>query len=471
MRGGRGLAAAAVAVVLAACTGGSGPPGPPRSHSPSSAVSGGTGTGIGTAARCPDPPQYAEPRADRPRYSLGVHVDVARGILHGKMGVTFAPDLPTDHLVFRLWPNAPPQAAEGAHLTVGRIELQPEVVLSSRFADPTTLEVLLARPVAAGGSLTASMPFTLKLPGAVLDRLSHDGSTVLLGSFFPILPWVPGSGWALDPPTTTLAEASTAPVADFDVTIHLPKGLDVLATGDRDGPDHWTATAVRDFAIAIGDFKMGTNTLYIPDPVQVTVGVERRLLGFSPKALLERVDEELANIAFRYGPYPWKSFSLALVKPLGRSGIEYPNMVFEGFQGIDRVTTHELSHQWFYSLVGNDQARDPWLDEALATWSAAQVDGFLPFIHEQEVHGVAEDHVGSSMTFWDLHPDDYTVGVYFRGVQALDSLGSPALVDCALRLYVARDAYGIATPADLLDALDEVIPNAPGKLAAFGIHP
>ena len=35
------------------------------------------------------------------------------------------------------------------------------------------------------------------------------------------------------------------------------------------------------------------------------------------------------------------------------------------------ITPHEISHQWFFSLVGNDQAMEPWLDESLATYSEA----------------------------------------------------------------------------------------------------
>ena len=46
----------------------------------------------------------------------------------------------------------------------------------------------------------------------------------------------------------------------------------------------------------------------------------------------------------------------------------------------------------------------------------------------------------------------------------------PAKVDCALRLYVAHDAYRIAVPADLLDVLDRVIPGASDRLRRFGIH-
>jgi hypothetical protein len=458
-----------IAAVLAACTGGSSSPSHRPSHSPTATPSGGAHGGATATSSCPSPPPYAQPAENRPRYTLGVNLDPTLGRVSGKESVTFTPDLPVGHLEFRLWPNAPPQAAEGAHLAVGGVETG-DTQLSTHLTDPTTLEVTPLAPVAGGESVTVSMSWTLTLPGPVLDRLSHDGFTALLGSFFPVLPWVDGKGWALDPPTTTLAEASTDPTADFDVTIHVPKGVGVLATGDRDGPHHWTATAVRDFAIVVGRFRVASNILYAPDPITVTVALEHGI-AVLPTTLLERVDETLGSLTARYGPYPWKTFSLALVNVLGRSGIEYPNLVFEGAQGIDRVTTHELAHQWFYSLVGNDQARDPWLDEALATWAAAQVDGYLPFIQEQKITGVAADHVGFPMTFWDRHSSVYEQGVYFRGVQALASLGSPALVDCALRTYVAQRAYQIATPGDLLDALDAVIPNATTRLAAFGIRP
>jgi hypothetical protein len=42
-------------------------------------------------------------------------------------------------------------------------------------------------------------------------------------------------------------------------------------------------------------------------------------------------------------------------------------------------------------------------------------------------------------------------------------------VSCALRVYAARNAYRIATPADLIDALREVFPDAPEELAPFGV--
>ena len=35
------------------------------------------------------------------------------------------------------------------------------------------------------------------------------------------------------------------------------------------------------------------------------------------------------------------------------------------------IGVHEIAHQWWFGLVGNDQAMEPWLDEAMAVYSEA----------------------------------------------------------------------------------------------------
>jgi aminopeptidase N len=61
-------------------------------------------------------------------------------------------------------------------------------------------------------------------------------------------------------------------------------------------------------------------------------------------------------------------------------GMEYDGLYFlsNGFYNLYTgtpaeylvaIAAHETAHQWFYGLVGNDQANEPWLDEALCTYS------------------------------------------------------------------------------------------------------
>jgi hypothetical protein len=73
------------------------------------------------------------------------------------------------------------------------------------------------------------------------------------------------------------------------------------------------------------------------------------------------------------------------------------------------------------------------------------------------------------MTYWEAHPTSYYRGVYAQGAFAVASLGSADAVDCALRHHVARNAFRIATPADFVAAVSAVVPDAAGRLAAYGI--
>ena len=462
-------------VVAAACTSNSHPR--PQQEGATHSTN---ATSTVRAGRCPPVRPLPHPDPNRPRYQLAVRVDPGRRLATGQERVTFRPDRATDRLVFRLWPNAPPQREEGADLSVSDVRsLDGTHSISTRTPDPTTLEVLPRPPLAAGDRIDLGLRWRLHLPGPVLDRLSTGPDFAILGSFFPILAWEPGKGWATDPPTTALAEAGTAPTSDFDVRIQtVPKDLRVLATGTEVGPGHWEAAAVRDFALAAGLIDISRTTVSLPHLATVTVGIQSATrvgaqginVDIDQSGFMRRVAEALVDLRATYGPYPWPGLTVVVTPNLGRSGIEYPNLIFEGAAGLNRVTTHEVAHQWFYSLVGNDQAHDPWLDEALATYASARRDGFLSFFQQQHIRGVARDHVGSPMSFWDHHAQQYQLGVYVRGVQALLTLGSPDSIDCALRAYVADNAYGIAEPDDLLDALSSVFPTAPEDLAPFGIH-
>jgi hypothetical protein len=312
------------------------------------------------------------------------------------------------------------------------------------------------------------VPWRLQLPGPVLDRISLDGRSYRLGSFFPILPWVPGEGWALDPPTTSFAEANVSPVADFEVSVKVPDGYSVLATGKEITPGQWRAKAVRDFALAAGPFDVAKETVKAPGRVAVRVGVDRGL-GIAPDAWMQQVVADLEELAKRFGPYPWPTFNLAIMPSLSSAGIEYPTMVFQGPETLGQTTSHELGHMWFYSLVGSNPATDPWLDEGLASWAEASVEDSLAEFMSYQLHSGAAGEMGRPMTYWDNFTGrDYYFGVYAQGVQALGSLGKTADVNCGLRAYVSANAYGITQPDDLLDSLDGVIPRARRVLTRFG---
>lgn len=460
-----------VALVLAGCSGGgSGRRGTSTSTTaaPGTSGSGQGGGDAAGAARCPLGPLPA-PAADRPSYWLRIDLQPQRRLVTGELHVRFTPDLATDRLVFRLWPNNQRFQRAGAKLETGAPVGADGRELVNRHPDPTTLEVRPPRGLSAGQSIDLNLPWRLTLPSSsTSDRISSQAGTLRLGSFFPLLAWQPGIGWATDPSGSGLGETSTSPVADFDATVTAPRGLDVLATGAGDGRGRWRATAVRDFALSAGRFRMATSVARAPNPVRVTVGVDATLRD-RPTDYARIAVRSLEDYSKRFGPYPWPSLTMGITPNLP-GGIEYPSHIMQGPGTAPGITPHEVGHMWFYSLVGNDQARDPWLDEGLATYAEARFDGVTARYQRFDVPRAVSGKLGEPMRFWDRQaPSLYFPGVYAQGAKALLALGGPGVADCVLRVYVARQGYRIARPADLVAAATAVVPRAAATFAAFGI--
>jgi hypothetical protein len=372
----------------------------------------------------------------------------------------------TDRLVFRLWPNSPFYMRKGAGLTVGPVTSAGHT-LPTRRPDPTTLVV--DRSVAAGEEATVAMTWKLRLPRREGLQLRGGGSARFL-SFVPLLAW-DGRAWSTEPALRRLDGFwSTSPTADFDVRVAAPRGVRVLASGEELGPGHWRAVRVRDFGVAAGHFALSRTTVRLPHPVHVVVAVESSS-GYPVRPFVEETVRSLRYYADRYGPYPWSTYKLvALSDPAELFGVASPTMGFVGDNSIVLVP-HETAHQWFYSLVGNDQARDPWISEGLATWAQTGPEGSLTTIAATPVPSHVRNRIGSPMSFWDRFDfETLRLGAYVQSVQALATLGNPNVVDCALRLFVVRNAYRTATPRDLLAALERFFPDAERKLAAYGAH-
>ena len=424
---------------------------------------GGVAALAATVAACPAPTALPPPPANRPVYAMTISIAANRKLVHGTSRVSFTLDHPTDRIVFRLWPNMPVEREVGARLDVRNVRVGGAAVSSTR-PDPTTL--VLAHAVAAGKRTTVSMSWTLTLPRKPTERLAS-ADDVRLSSFFPLLAWS-STNWALDPPERQL-ETWTSPVADFDVKLTTPKGMRAVASGVREGKGRWHASAVRDFAVDAGRFAFARRTVHVPGRVAVTVAAPPTYAA-ALQPFLEAATRAVTTFSRRYAPYPWSTYTVVLEDDRLMLGEEYPTLVYVSVDATAPVVTHETAHQWFYSLVGDDQGRDPWLDESLAEWATARLDQNVGEEAGVITPAAVLDRLGEPMTFWGplvFRPLVYD-GLYLQGVKALASFGDDEGVDCALQHYVHDNAYRTATPRDLLAALTPTFPNAETLLTGFG---
>jgi len=130
-------------------------------------------------------------------------------------------------------------------------------------------------------------------------------------------------------------------------------------------------------------------------------------------------------------------------------------MIFEASPSRE-VLVHEVAHQWFYGMVGNSQFRDPWLDEAFASWAEAVVDPGSGLV--SEVALTLPGPVGAAMDAYE-NPGEYFRLVYDKGGAALlaaqRAVGDAAF-DAAIRCYVDAAAWSIATPTDVQRVLADL---------------
>jgi hypothetical protein len=395
----------------------------------------------------------------------------------GTQTVVFTPDRPTRELVFRLLPNAPESAAKGNRLVVEDVRGQ-DVAASgyegAGAADPGGLYVITLDDVLrVGESTEVELDFTVSLGTGAFDRLGADAGVSWWASGAPLLAWEPGVGWARDPFVQVSGETASSPVADLTLRVSAPERLTVLMTGDQEPPSTpsggrrtWTSEepVARDVSVAVGDFTVAERTT--PDGVRVTAGV---LPGaeLPSDRLAEWTVAAIADLEQRLGPFPYGTLSVALLPDYG-GGIEYPSSILQA--SPERyVLVHEVAHMWFYGMVGNSQFRDPWLDEAFATFAEETVNPPAP--DEVAERLSLSGDVGDSMAdFADDGTIPYFATVYGKGGAALlaarDAAGAEAF-DAAIRCYVDANAWSIATPADVGAALVD-LPGAVVVLAAAG---
>jgi aminopeptidase N len=118
------------------------------------------------------------------------------------------------------------------------------------------------------------------------------------------------------------------------------------------------------------------------------------------------------------------------------------------------ITVHEIAHQWWYGLVGSDQAVNPWLDEALATYSEyAFIEEQFPALKDWwwqfRVNSLSPQGFVDSTVYEFESRRAYINAVYLRGVRMLhelrDQLGTEGFY-AWLRRYAEAGAGRIMTP-------------------------
>jgi hypothetical protein len=354
-------------------------------------------------------------------------------------------------------------AAVTDRLSLERVDVD-GTAAATRSTIPGDVEVFFPEPLAVGASSKVVVRFDEVASSDVsssLDiRFSKSDGILRLGHWLAL-----GSN---QHPIRKPGDAQVSAAGHFRLTLHLSDpNLVVAAPGtvvNNTGGTHvYDIDHARDLALAIApDFHVTRGSV---DGIHVEVYTRS---GIGGDDTLRFAEAALTTFDDAYGHYPWTRFVL-VQSPRNRSGNEYPGIVFLGRTSLEDqvVVAHETAHQWFYAVVGNDQVRDPWIDEALAEYSADYDFGSI-------ARSCSTLHVDLPITaFPDRRPNDqacneYSQTIYIKGAAMVDGvrrlLGDERF-NAAMRALVANHRFEIVTTTDVVATWLEVAPD-PAALAA-----
>lgn len=381
-------------------------------------------------------------------YDAGVNIAVATGVV--TVAVTMSVRNTSGGPIDRIELNT--IAARLGKMTLRGVSVDGNSVTAT--VDDQTILVPLGGLLPEGASATIRLGYraTLTRDLAGSDWLfSRAGGTIAM---YRWIPWVskavpfdrPNHG---DPFVTP-----TSPEVHVRVTTDVPMVL--ASPGPRPTLDGLTATFVvadvRDVAIVLAPDFIET----VADADGVSVRAYTRPGGLNRTRVIAQVQHAIKGIGGQLGvAYPWPSITVA--ETTGGYGMESPAMIW-----IPRSTTsanlpylihHETAHQWFYGLVGNDQQREPFADEAAADYVARTVLGI------KRASRCAEAPLDRDITRYSQAC--YYEVVYIQGGNVLDELRRKMGTDTfwgAMGAYLTDHRFGLAGTRTLLDALVKASP-------------
>lgn len=397
-------------------------------------------------------------------------------------------------IYLRLYPNNA-EYAEG-RMTVDEITIDDEPVISYESEDNTLLTLNLNEPLAVDGRAEIAMVFTSLLPtdpSESYGMFKYDTSadTYNMAHWLPLIAgWDAEDGWNTGPISINGDPVFTE-AATFDVTLTAPADLKFATSGSLvddptvDGDEqqmHFISGPSRDFDMTASDMFVITTAMAGDTEVRSFA-----LPGFENAAevVLDTGVKAIETFNDLIGEYPYTELDLVQADiGNGAGGVEFPGMVYVGsnFYSPDSpsvqtvphilefITVHEVLHQWFYGVVGNNQYLHAYLDEAMANYLstvyfAAVYDaetaneqanyelraGYFDFLFQ------SGDDIVDQPTDSFRNGGVYGVIVYGKGALAFMELraeiGTEAFF-AGLQDYYRTYAFGIATPDDMQAAFE-----------------
>ena len=290
----------------------------------------------------------------------------------------------TDELYFHLYGNLYRTISEG--ITILSATDESGAALKFAMMDNAQLiRLTLNDRLISGDKATVIFTCVVIIPEmANIFGVARDGE-IHLPFFYPQLAVYDIDGWNTKP-LAQIGDGRYLVMSDFMLTIQAPSEYEIVCNGielsrdSQNGITSYVFQANQRREIFVAAF---TDFIHFERVVGNT-----RILGYyseRPNDLSDMDDMnsvmdaaafsmEYYNRVFMEYPYE----TLVIVRSAWATKSTINSMEYSGLFTIadmgdengEKVTYHEMAHQWFYFLVGNNENAEPWLDEAFAEFAA-----------------------------------------------------------------------------------------------------
>lgn len=420
-----------------------------------------------------------------------------------------------------------------ANAKAGPAEVDGEPARATRDAALVTVPL----PEGHRDRVDLSLPFSYTLPmsrggGGLLDALGGMGGPAdigllsrhenawNLGHWFPL--WIPEGGSA-DPEPAGFGDIGNSPAALVRLRLAVPRGWDVVdggvRTDDQRTDDTVTVTSegygMNDLVVSLTrDYVTEERTLDGP-LAGVVVRAHGPAAGRDQLAgVLDETAMSLEVLSDHFADYPWRELDVVSA-PLGSgvAGMEWPGATWiepalftggiPGLGGLEDLLggtggdlgglvggdagrmlqtlrawtiAHEVGHEWWHVIVGNDSVLAPVVDEPLAQYSACLVLRELEPGTRRVLDALCDTHIragyeqmrmlGDTDAPAGQSTDSFDTSLQYAGVvyskaaafyRALEERLGRETVAAALGEVSEQHAFDMLTADELRDALSAAL--------------
>ncbi len=412
-------------------------------------------------------------------YHMDVQIAADYASLDGQEQVRYTnqEDTPLDAIYFQLFPNH-----AGGKSSVSQVTVDGQAVDALYEDEQATVRIPLTAPLQPGQQTLVQLKFAVEIPtqsGGNYGIFGYLKDILVLDGFYPAIPVYDAAGWHAGavPPN---ADSTFQDASFYLVRVTAPAEATLVATGTAVEKTQSGANQIVTFAAGPArDFYLAASPEFSVVSQQVgETTVNSYAAGGKTdgaQAALETAVKALQELGARFGAYPYSEYDVVSTPMQGAYGIEYPGLaginldlynLKDNAGGapvsviLESTVAHEVGHQWFYNVVGSDQANQPWLDEA--------VTQYVTGLYYRDAYGEAgwQGYYATWESRWqradralipigapagDYQGREYSAIVYGRGPLFLDALAQQMgqeTFDQFLRDYYQSHQWGIATAAD-----------------------